>query len=68
MKGVFGDDDLGEAATILFQSATTKGTDQNYNSNLKTFFEFCDTSLIDPKQASPSTSPVTSRGSERGGQ
>ena len=53
MKAVFGDDELGEAATVLFQSATTKGTDQNYNSNLKTFFEFSDTSLIDPKQASP---------------
>ena len=53
MKSVFGDDELGEAATELFQSATTKGTDQNYTSNLKTFFEFFDTSLIDPKQASP---------------
>ena len=53
MKAVFGDEELGEAATVLFQSATTKGTDQNYTSNLKTFFEFCDTSLIDPKQVSP---------------
>ena len=53
MKSVFGDDELGEAATVLFQSATSKGTDQNYTSNLKTFFEFCDTSLIDPKHASP---------------
>ena len=53
MKSVFGDDELGEAATVLFQSATTKGTDQNYTSNLKTFFEFCDTSLIDPTRASP---------------
>ncbi len=53
MKSVFGDDELGEAATMLFQSATTKGTDQNYTSNLKTFFEFCDASLIHPKQASP---------------
>ena len=39
MKSVFGDDELSE--------------DQNYTSNLKTFFELCDTSLIDPKQASP---------------
>jgi hypothetical protein len=53
MKSVFGDDELGEAATVLFQSATSKGTDQNYTSNLKTFFEFCDISLIDPKQVSP---------------
>ena len=68
MKGVFGDDDLGEAATILFQSATTKGTDQNYTSNLKSFFEFCHSSLLDPQKVSPSTSPVTSRGLEKGGQ
>ncbi len=53
MKSVSGDDELGEAATVLFQSVTTKGTDQNYTSSLKTFFEFCDTSLIDPKQSSP---------------
>ncbi len=53
MKSVFGDDELGEAATVLFQSAATKGTDQNYTSNLKTFFELCDTSLIYPQQVSP---------------
>jgi hypothetical protein len=53
MKSVFGDDEMGEAATVLFQSTTTKGTDQNYASNLKTFFEFCDTSLLDPQQVSP---------------
>jgi len=48
MKSVFGDDDLGEATTILFQSATTKGTDQNYTSKVKSFFEFCAISLLDP--------------------
>ncbi len=53
MKSVFGDDELGEAATVLFQSATTKGTDHDNTSNLKTFFEFCDTSLIDPQRVSP---------------
>ena len=53
MKSVFGDDELEEAATVLFQSAATKGMDQNYSSNLKSFFEFCDTSLLDPKQVSP---------------
>ena len=52
MKSVFGDDELGEFATVMFNSATTKGTDQNYTSNLKTFFEFCDTSLIDPQEVS----------------
>jgi hypothetical protein len=40
LKSVLGDDELEEATTMLFQSATTKGTDQNYTSNLKTFFEF----------------------------
>jgi len=53
MKIVFGDDDLGKAATTLFQSATTKKTDQNYNSNLKSFFEFCDVSLLEPRDAPP---------------
>jgi hypothetical protein len=53
MKFVSGDDELGEAATVLFQSATTKGTDQNYTSNIKRFFEFCDPSLLDPQQVSP---------------
>ena len=48
MKAVFGDDELGKAATIQFHSATTKGTDHNYTANLKSFFEFCDTSLLDP--------------------
>ena len=53
MKAVFGDDELGEVATIMFQSATTKGTDQNYTSKLKSFFEFCATSLLDPQKVSP---------------
>jgi len=53
MNSVFGDDELGEATTILFQSATTKGTGKNYTSNLKSFFEFCAISLLDPKKVSP---------------
>jgi len=53
MKAVFGDDELREAITILFQSATTKGTDQNYTSNLKSNFEFCSISLLDPQKVSP---------------
>ena len=52
MKTVFGDDELGEATTSMFQSATTKGTDQNYTSNLKSFFEVCDISLLDPHKVS----------------
>ncbi len=38
MKTIFGDDDLGKVATTLFHAATTKRTDQNYKSNLKSFF------------------------------
>ena len=53
MKAVFGYDEVGEAATILFGSAITKGTSRNYTSNRKSFFEFCDTSLLDPKRVSP---------------
>jgi hypothetical protein len=53
MKAVFGDDELGTVAAILLQSATTKGTDQNYSSNLKSFFDFCDSSLLDPQKVSP---------------
>ncbi len=36
----------------LFQAATTKRIDQNYNSNLKSFFEFCDVSLLESRDAS----------------
>jgi len=53
MKNVFGDDELGEATTSLFQSATTKGTDQNYTSNLKSLSEFCTISLLDPQKVAP---------------
>jgi len=53
MKNVFGDDELGEATTSLFQSATTKSTDQNYTSNIRSFFEFFDISLTDPQNAPP---------------
>jgi len=53
MKTIFGDDDMGKAATTLFQAATTKRTDQNYSSDLKSSFEFCDVSLLEPREASP---------------
>ena len=53
MKIVFGDDDLGKATTTLFQAATSKRTDQNYNSNLKSYVEVCDVSLLEPRDASP---------------
>jgi len=59
MKAVLGDDELGESITIMFQPATNKGTDQTYTSNLKSFFEFCSISLLDPKKSHPSTSPGT---------
>jgi predicted HicB family RNase H-like nuclease len=51
MKNVFGDDKLGKATTGLFHSATTNDTDQNFTSNLKSFFEFCNISLLDPQKA-----------------
>ena len=53
MNTVFGDDELGRAATILFQSATTEGTDRNYSSNLKSFFQFCACSLLEPQGVTP---------------
>jgi hypothetical protein len=53
MASVFGSDELGVAATGLFQSATSTRTDQNYTSSFKSFLEFCDVALLDPKKASP---------------
>jgi len=53
MKTVFGNDDLEKAATTLFQAATTKRTDQNYSSNMRSFFEFCNVSFIEPQDATP---------------
>ena len=38
-----------EATTRIIQSATNKGKDQKYTSNLKIFFKFCAISLLDPK-------------------
>ena len=52
-KAVFGDDELGEATTSMFQSAITKSTDQKYTTNPKRFFEFCDICLLDPQKVSP---------------
>ena len=53
MNDVFGNDELGRAATSLFQAATTEGTDKNYSSNLKSFFEFCNVSLLEPQGVTP---------------
>ena len=53
METVFGDDEPGKVTTSLFQSATTKGTDHYYTTNLKSFFEFCTIALLDPQKASP---------------
>ncbi len=53
MKAVFGDDELGKAATSMLKSATTKGTDQDYSWNLKSFFELYDTPVLDPQKVSP---------------
>ena len=53
MNDVFGDDELGRAATTLFQAATTEGTERNYSFNLKSFFEFCNVSLLEPQGVTP---------------
>ncbi len=53
MLTVFEDDGLGRDATILIQSATSEGTDQNYSSKISSFFKFCDASLIAPLDVSP---------------
>ena len=50
MRTVFGDVDLEKTATALFQAATTKRTDKNYSSNLKSFFEFCNVSFLEPRE------------------
>ena len=47
MLSIFRDDDLGKVVTALFQSATTTRTDRNYSSNIKSFFNLCDMSLLD---------------------
>ena len=53
MRTVFGTDALGAMATTLFQSATATRTDQNYSSNLVSFFAFCDESFLEPLKVSP---------------
>ncbi len=53
MSSVFGDDELGKAATTLFQSSTTSRTDHNYSSSLKSLFEFYTVSILDPQQGTP---------------
>ena len=53
LKTVFGEDELGHLATSLFQSALTPGTHRNYASNLVSFYEFCDSFLLNPLAVSP---------------
>ncbi len=53
MNSIFGNDKLGNATTSLFHSTTSKGADHTYTSNLKSFLEFCDISLLDPQTVSP---------------
>jgi hypothetical protein len=53
MQEVFGDDPLGVVATTLFQSSTSKGTDDNYSSNLRCFLSFCNESFLDPLAVTP---------------
>jgi hypothetical protein len=53
LSSVFGNDELGELATALFQSALSDGTRSNYDSNLGSFYAYCDESLIDPLGVTP---------------
>ncbi len=53
MKAVFEDEEIGEAKTSMFQSSTTKGSDHNYTFSLKSFYEFCAISLLNPHKVSP---------------
>jgi hypothetical protein len=53
MLKVLGSDVLGRAASSLFQSATTTRTDLNFNSNLISFFAYCDENLIEPLEVGP---------------
>jgi len=52
-KPVFGEEEIGKLATSLFQSALTTRTRENYNSNLASFYTFCDTSYLDPLAVGP---------------
>ncbi len=53
LSSVFGKDELGKLATSLFQSALSDGTKGNYDSNLGSFYAYCDEALIDPLSATP---------------
>ncbi len=50
---MFGEDELGQLATSLFQSALTTGTQKNYGSNLTSFYMFCDSFLLNPLTVGP---------------
>jgi hypothetical protein len=47
------EDELGQLATSLFQSALTTGTRRNYGSNLASFYKFCDSFVLNPHAVSP---------------
>jgi hypothetical protein len=53
LASVFGEDELGQIATALFQSALATKTKENYNSNLTGYFRFCDEFLLDPLAVGP---------------
>jgi hypothetical protein len=44
---------LGRLATSLFQSALSTGTKGNYDSNLGSYFSFCEEFLLDPLGVGP---------------
>jgi len=53
LKTVFGEDELGQFATSLFQSTLTTRTQRNYGSNLASSYKFCDSFLLSPLTVSP---------------
>jgi len=50
---VFGEGELGQLTTSLFQSTLTTGTQRNYGSNLASFYNFSDAFLLNPLAVSP---------------
>jgi hypothetical protein len=50
---VIGEDELGQLATSLFQSALTTDTQRNYGSKLASFYKSCDSFLFNPPAVSP---------------
>lgn len=53
MQEVFGNDKLGRSATTLYQSSLQQSTYDNYGSNFRRFFKYCEVLYIEPLSATP---------------